>query len=304
MSHRWFSEYLEALQAERGAARTTLESYARDLRAFAEGLGAETSVETASRTDIEKHLSTLEALGRSPATRARRLSAIRGFYRFAFVEGLRSDDPAALIRGPRPGRHLPGTLSEEEVDRLLSAAAETGRTETERCRNACLMEVLYATGLRVSELVSLPVSAARGDPRTLFVRGKGGKERMVPLSDPARDAMAAWLALRDRDEALRVDQGGIASAYLFPSRSKAGHITRNQFFLLVKQMAARAGIAPDAVSPHTLRHAFATHLLAHGADLRAIQALLGHADVATTEIYTHVLEERLKQIVLDNHPLA
>jgi integrase/recombinase XerD len=182
---------------------------------------------------------------------------------------------------------------------MLARAAEHGRNATERTRNACLMQMLYATGMRVSELVGLPVSAARGDPRMLYIRGKGGRERMVPLSGPARDALADWLALRDEAEDARAP-----SPFLFPSRGKTGHLTRTQFLLTVKKIAALAGLDPAKVSPHTLRHAFATHLLANGADLRAIQTLLGHADVATTEIYTHVLEERLRAIVLENHPLS
>ncbi|MHA3978723.1 site-specific tyrosine recombinase XerD [Halovulum sp. GXIMD14794] len=304
-THPWTGPFLEALQVERNAARATLENYARDLHDFAGHIErAGGTVDSASRSQIEDYLTALELDGRAASTRARRLSALKGFYRFAFTEGFRNDDPAALIPGPRQGRKLPGTLSEDDVDSLLDAAAQTGRTEDDRIRNRCLMELLYATGLRVSELVSLPVAAARGDPRMLLVRGKGGRERMVPLSDPARQALADWLRARDAAEDEAAQKGRPASAFLFPSRSKAGHMTRTQFFLLVKQFAATAGIAQDSVSPHTLRHAFATHLLANGADLRSIQALLGHADVATTEIYTHVLEERLKQIVLETHPLA
>jgi len=303
--HTWIGPFLEALQVERNAARATLENYARDLRDYADYLSrAGATLEDATRAQIEDYLAALELEGRAASTRARRLSALKGFYRFAFTEGFRGDDPAALIPGPRQGRKLPGTLSEADVDALLDAAAQTGRTDAERLRNRCLMELLYATGLRVSELVGLPAAAARGDPRMLLVRGKGGRERMVPLSEPAREALADWLTVRDAAEDAATAEGRAASAFLFPSRARAGHMTRTQFFLLVKKFAATAGIAPDTVSPHTLRHAFATHLLANGADLRAIQTLLGHADVATTEIYTHVLEERLKQIVLDNHPLA
>ena len=217
---------------------------------------------------------------------------------------MRADDPAALIAGPKLGRKLPGTMSEQDVERFLDAARTLGRTDHDRQRNACLMELLYATGLRVTELVSLPVRAARGDPRTLYVKGKGGRERMVPLSEPARDELVAWLKLRDATEEARTAKGHACSPHLFPSRGKAGHLTRVQFFQLVKSCAASAGLDPAVVSPHTLRHAFATHLLANGADLRAIQSLLGHADVATTEIYTHVLEERLRAIVLNTHPLA
>ncbi len=304
-ANTWIGPFLEALQVERNAARATLENYARDLRDYADHLSrAGATIEGATRAQIEDYLTALELEGRAASTRARRLSALKGFYRFAFTEGLRGDDPAALIPGPRQGRKLPGTLSESDVDALLDAAAQTGRTDAERLRNRCLMELLYATGLRVSELVGLPAAAARGDPRMLLVRGKGGRERMVPLSDPAREALADWLAVRDAAEDEATAEGRAPSAFLFPSRARAGHMTRTQFFLLVKKFAATAGIPPDTVSPHTLRHAFATHLLGNGADLRAIQTLLGHADVATTEIYTHVLEERLKQIVLDTHPLA
>jgi integrase/recombinase XerD len=193
----------------------------------------------------------------------------------------------------------------EEAGRLLDAARESGRNEGERLRNTCLIELLYATGLRVSELVSLPVATLRGDPRMLLVRGKGGKERMVPLSPPARDAAQAWLAHRDRAEDLeRTERGTPPSPHLFPSRGKAGHLTRVRFYTLIKEIATGAGIDPARVTPHSLRHAFATHLLQNGADLRAIQTLLGHADIATTEIYTHVLDARLRDLVLENHPLA
>ncbi|MEM8871581.1 MAG: tyrosine recombinase [Pseudomonadota bacterium] len=307
MVHPWCAEFLESLQAERNAAQRTLDSYLRDLSDFETFLArSERSLETCDRAGIEAYLSDLNARGLSPATRARRLSALKGLYRFAFTEGHRDDEPAALVPGPKQGRRLPKTLSPDDVDALLDAAATAGRSKHERLRNVCLMEVLYATGLRATELVSLPVGAARGDPRMLYVRGKGGVERMVPLSDPARQALRDWLETRDRHEALSIAKTGkgAASAFLFPSSSKAGHLTRVQFFHIVKSLAASAGLDPTLVSPHTLRHAFATHLLANGADLRVIQTLLGHADVATTEIYTHVLEERLKQIVLERHPLA
>ena len=209
-----------------------------------------------------------------------------------------------MAKGPGRDKRLPKTLSEDEVDRLLKAAAASGRG-SDRARNICLMEVLYATGMRVSELVSLPVAAARGDPRMLLVRGKGGKERMVPLSPPARSALAEWLTLRDAaEDAARMEKGAVPSKYLFPSRGASGHLTRHRFYGLIKEFAVAAGVSPGKVTPHTLRHAFATHLLARGADLRAIQTLLGHADVATTEIYTHVLDERLQNLVLERHPLA
>jgi integrase/recombinase XerD len=301
----WSARFLEAIQAERDAARNTLLSYARDFRDYAAFLAARGKrLPDAGRDDIEAYLVDQAVRGMAEATRARRLSAIRQLYRFAYLEGWRADDPAALIKGPKRRRSLPGALSEADVDRLLAAAETHGRSPAERLRDACLMQLLYATGLRVSELVALPVAAVRGDPRMILVRGKGGRERMVPLSAPARDALAAWLAARDAAEAEGARAGRPRSPFLFPSRSRGGHLTRASFFLLVKSLARSAGLDAAAVSPHTLRHAFATHLLAHGADLRVIQTLLGHASIATTEIYTHVIDVRLRELVLDKHPLA
>ncbi|MCR8547140.1 site-specific tyrosine recombinase XerD [Salipiger sp. P9] len=301
----WIGGFLEAQAAERGAADNTTAAYARDLTDFsgwltARGLG----LDDAARADVEAYLVDCEAQGLAVSTRARRLSSIKQLYRFAFEEGLRSDNPAVQISGPGKPKRLPKTLSVDEVDRLLAAAETHGRTADDRLRNTCLMQLLYATGMRVTELVTLPVSAARGDPRMLLIRGKGGKERMVPLSPPARAALAAWLLRRDAQDELNRSKGKPASLHLFPSRGKAGHLTRHAFYLLIKEIAVGAGVSPAKVTPHTLRHAFATHLLQNGADLRAIQTFLGHADVATTEIYTHVLEERLKELVLDHHPLA
>lgn len=299
---RWLERYLEAIQAERDASRNTVLSYARDLNDFAAFLRrAGKDYADAGRADIEAYLVDQDDRGMALATRARRLSAIRQLYRFAFLEGWREDDPAALIRGPKRQRALPGNLSETEVDRLLDAAATMGKTEAERLRDTCLLQLLYATGLRVSELVSLPVAAVRGDPRMILVRGKGGRERMVPLSPPARAALVAWLAHLDAAEE---GPPRPRSPHLFPARSRRGHMTRERFFLLVKDLARAAGLDAGKVSPHTLRHAFATHLLANGADLRVIQTLLGHASIATTEIYTHVLETRLRALVLERHPLA
>jgi integrase/recombinase XerD len=297
----WLERYLEAIQAERDAARNTLISYARDLNDFSAFLQARgKDYADAGRPDIEAYLVDQADRGMAETTRARRLSAIRQLYRFAFLEGWRSDDPAALIKGPKRRRTLPGALSESEVDRLLDAAGQRGRTEAERLRDTCLMQLLYATGLRVSELVSLPLAAVRGDPRMILIRGKGGRERMVPLSPPARQALAAWLAHLDSD----AERPRPRSPHLFPARGRRGHMTRERFFLLVKDLARHAGLDAAAVSPHTLRHAFATHLLANGADLRVIQTLLGHASIATTEIYTHVLDTRLRDLVLEKHPLA
>ena len=301
----WISTFLEAQAAELGAATNTLLAYGRDLKDFSGWLDRhKSSFAAAERDQIEGYLIDCDAEGLARSTRARRLSAIKQIYRFAFEEGWRETNPAIQIKGPGRQKRLPKTLDVPEVDRLLNAARQTGRNTTEKVRNTCLMELLYATGMRVTELVSLPVSSARGDPRMLLVLGKGGKERMVPLSPPARDALAAWLSLRDEAEEQHVADGGQRSRFLFPSRGKSGHLTRHMFFHLIKELAVQGGVSPEKVTPHTLRHAFATHLLANGADLRSIQTLLGHADVATTEIYTHVLNERLSELVLEHHPLA
>ncbi|WP_375552151.1 tyrosine recombinase [Rhodophyticola porphyridii] len=303
---RWIQSFIEAQAAELNAARNTQLAYTRDLDDFRRFLGLrDTDLLSATRADIEAYLTALDARGMARATRARRLSSIKQLYRFAYEEGLRSDNPAQLIKGPGRDRRLPKTLTVDQVDRLLDAAETHGRSPGDRLRNACLMQMLYATGMRVTELISLPVSAARGDPQVLLIKGKGGKERMVPLSPPARLALAAWLEHRDAEEDRKADETGTpVSRFLFPSHGKSGHVTRVRFFTLVKEIAVAAGIPPGDVTPHTLRHAFATHLLAGGADLRSIQTLLGHADISTTEIYTHVLDERLKSLVFDHHPLA
>jgi integrase/recombinase XerD len=302
-SHRWISTFLQAQSAEHNAARNTQLAYGRDLLAFVAFL-APTPLSQASRDDVENYLLRCAAEGLSQSTRARRLSAIRQLYRFAFEEGWRSDNPALQIKGPGATRHLPKNLSQDDVLRLLQAARTTGRTERERQRNTLLIELLYASGLRVSELVTLPLATVRGAPRMILVKGKGNKDRMAPLSDPARAALAAWLTLRDAEEDQARLAGKPANRYLFPGSGADGHLTRQQFFGLVKSMALTAGLDPAQVSPHVLRHAFATHLLANGADLRVIQMLLGHADLSSTEIYTHVLEDHLKDLVLNHHPLA
>ena len=301
----WISAFLEAQAAELGAATNTLLAYGRDLKDFDAYLAAKAlDFNLAARNDVEAYLVWCDAQGLAKSTLARRLSAIKQLYRFAFEEGLRSDNPAIQITGPGKSKRLPKVLSEQEVDRLLEAARSSGRNQQEKLRNTCLMELLYATGMRVSELVSLPVSATRGDPRLLLIMGKGGKERLVPLSAPSRAALSSWLAMRDEIDAASQAQKIPASRFLFPSRGASGHLTRHRFYLMIKEFAVAGGVDPSKVTPHTLRHAFATHLLAHGADLRAIQTMLGHADVATTEIYTHVLEARLSELVLENHPLA
>lgn len=305
MMLRQVQTFLEAQAAELDAATNTQLAYARDLKKFIDWLGRSgRTFETTTRSDIEGFLVDCDAQGLSTATRARRLSAIKQIFRFAFEEGWRSDNPAIQIKGPCRDKRLPKVLSEEEVDKLLAASRTVGRNTVDRTRNTCLMELLYATGMRVTELVSLPVSAARGDPRMLLIRGKGGKERMVPLSPPARKALALWLKSRDKTADLARMAGKPASKFLFPSSGKEGHLTRHRFYVLIKDMAVSGGVSPDKVTPHTLRHAFATHLLANGADLRSIQTLLGHVDLATTEIYTHVLDQRLKDLVMEHHPLA
>lgn len=302
---RWISTFLEAQAAELDAARNTQLAYGRDLVDFGGWLdrGAK-AFSTADRADIEAYLIFCEAQGLSKSTRARRLSAIRQLYRFAFEEGWRSDNPGLRIKGPGRSAKLPKTLELPQVEALITAASASARTPEDANRNRCLMELIYATGMRVSELVELPVASARGGPAMILVRGKGGKERMVPLSPPAKAALAAWLALRDAAEAAAQTAGKKPSRFLFPGRGAAGHLTRQQFFVLLKGFALHAGLDPATVTPHTLRHAFATHLLAGGADLRVIQTLLGHADLSTTEIYTHVLDEHLKTLVLNYHPLA
>ena len=297
----WVGAFLDSLVAERDAATNTRLAYARDLNDFSGWLAHKgLDLSGVSQADVDAYLLSCEAQGLSKSTRARRLSSIRQLFRFAHEEGFREDNPTLRLSGPGKERKLPETLELSEIEALIAAARAS---ERDCLRNTCLLELLYATGMRVSELVSLPVAAARGDPRVILVKGKGGKERLVPLSPPARGALAAWLRERDEVEGGR-PQGALVSKFLFPSRAVAGHLTRQGFFALLKDLAAQAGIPLDRVTPHRLRHAFATHLLAGGADLRSIQVMLGHADLATTEIYTHVLDERLRELVLTKHPLA
>jgi len=302
---RWISAFLEARVAEAGAARNTQLAYGRDLVDFAGWLAARgLTLAEATRAAVEDYLVQCDARGLARATRARRLSAIRQLYRFAAEEGWRDDNPALRLSGPGKAQGLPRTLTRDEVVRLIDAARTKGRSPADRARNTALLELLYATGLRVSELVGLPLAAVRGDPRMLLVRGKGGKERMVPLSAPARAALAAWLVCRDADEAAARREGRPPGRFLWPGSGREGHMTRQHFHLMLKDIAVLAGLSPARVTPHVLRHAFATHLLAGGADLRVIQTLLGHADVTSTEIYTHVLDAHLTALVLTRHPLA
>jgi integrase/recombinase XerD len=305
--------YLDMLAAERGAAANTLEAYRRDLEDFAGDLRQHGgAVATAGSDAIRDYLGRLSERAFSAASVARRLSAIRQLYRFLYAEGNRKDDPAAAIEGPKRGRALPKVLSVSHVDQLLATArrsVEDGeRAISERLRAArlnCLLEVLYATGMRVSELVALPASAAQRDQRMLIVRGKGNKERLVPLNDSAKQAIRDYLALRE-EAGSKLAKKGLAKAakWLFPSFGASGHLTRQHFARDLKALAAATGLKPKQVSPHVLRHAFASHLLQNGADLRSVQTLLGHADISTTQIYTHVLEERLKSLVRDLHPLG
>ncbi|WP_281173912.1 site-specific tyrosine recombinase XerD [Afifella pfennigii] len=292
--------FLEMLAAERGAAANTLAAYRRDLADFAQ---SSPGLRAATAEDIRRYVGALAGRGMSPATQSRRVSALRQLFRFLLAEGLRSDDPTLALEPPKPRRGLPKSLSVAEVEALLAAAralaeadAPPGRRLT-ALRSLALLELLYATGLRVSELVSLPASAAQGERPFLIVTGKGGRERLVPLNEAAREAMQAWRAVSRT-------RGGTQSRYLFPADSASGHLTRQAFARDLKQIGIAAGIAPSRLSPHVLRHAFASHLLAGGADLRAVQMLLGHADISTTQIYTHILEERMKELVGAHHPLA
>ena len=305
---RRIATFLDAQAAEAGAARNTILAYGRDLRDFAGWLAAhDIALDATGRDDIERYLARCDAIGLSRATRARRLSAIRQLFRFALDEGWRGDDPAIRIAGPGRAQRLPRTLSPAEMTALLDAAANGDAGAPDRARTVCALELLYATGMRVSELVGLPVDACRGDPRLLMIRGKGGKERMVPLTRPARAALRDWLSHREgagADTALGRLVRGNGARWLFPAKGAAGHMTRQAFHALLGRIAVAAGIAPDRVTPHVIRHAFATNLLEGGADLRSIQTLLGHADLGTTEIYTHVLDERKRDLVLKHHPLA
>ena len=304
---RYGDLFLEMIAAERGAAKNTIEAYRRDLEDFFSWVTRQkTGIGKVSGAEIRVWLADLAARGLSTSSTARRLSCVRQFFRFLYNENHRSDDPTVVLEGPKRGRPLPKVLSMEEVDRLLTVAAEgiddPGRPLAERLKAArmnCLLELLYGTGLRVSELVSLPLRAAHGREPMLSIKGKGGRERLVPLSPASKRAIDHW---RDLLAAARPEQA--KAAWLFPADSESGHLTRQAFARDLKDAAIAAGIAPARISPHVLRHAFASHLLQNGADLRIVQELLGHADVSTTQIYTHVLDERMKAMVRDLHPLS
>ncbi|MDQ0420565.1 integrase/recombinase XerD [Peteryoungia aggregata LMG 23059] len=295
--------FLEMLSAERGAAQNTLASYERDLDDLSDFLsGRKVSLGAASREDLTAYLSDLARRGFQPTSQARRLSAMRQFYKFLYAEGLRGDDPTTILDAPKKARSLPKVLSVQDVTAMLSRAEEEagleGPEQPARIRRLALLELLYATGMRVSELVSLPVKVLTQEGRFLLVRGKGNKERLVPLSRTALEALARYGKFRGADPA-QAD-----SPFLFPAASKEGHLPRQVFARELKDLAIRAGLSANAVSPHVLRHAFASHLLGNGADLRAVQELLGHSDISTTQIYTHVLDERLQHLVHTHHPLA
>ncbi|WP_081604767.1 site-specific tyrosine recombinase XerD [Micavibrio aeruginosavorus] len=310
--HPLVDSFLDMLTTERGAAMNTRQAYWRDLADFSLYLRDKASKEIvdASNDEIKSYLRDLgdkmHVKGQNTAqiatrTVARRLSALRQFYRYLVSENIRKDDPTSAIESPKQGRTLPKTLSESEVSNLIKAAAIGGGADS--LRLVCLLEMLYATGLRVSELVGLPLSSINDDRQFLMVEGKGGRERMVPLSEPAQKSLEKYLDVRQQFVAS--DDKGTQGQWLFPSRtSESGHLTRQRFAQLLKDLADTAGIDADRVSPHILRHAFATHLLNNGADLRAVQKMLGHADIATTQIYTHIVGEKAKKTVEEKHPLG
>ncbi|MFL5294917.1 MAG: site-specific tyrosine recombinase XerD [Phenylobacterium sp.] len=299
----WAEAFLEMMSVERAAAKNTLTAYGRDLadaQGFLAGRGRDLG--DASAEDVEAYFTALGARGLSPATAARRRAAVRQFYRFVLGEGWRADDPSRRVEAPRKGRSLPKVLTRDEVDRLIAAAAarDGGPHGAGGLRLACMVELAYASGLRISELTGLTLDALARDPAYLIVKGKGGKERLAPLNEAARTAVKAYLDVRESF----LPKGQKANPWLFPSRGKGGRLTPRRFAQLLDEAAVDAGIDPARVSPHVLRHAFATHLLEGGADLRVVQTLLGHADIGTTQIYTHVAGERLAEVVGTKHPLA
>jgi integrase/recombinase XerD len=304
--------FVDMLSAERGAANNTLDAYSRDLRNFTAYVQAQgRDLKDAQTDDITGFIAAMVEEGLAASSRARRLSALKQFYRFLMAEGLRADDPAGTVGGPKRETALPKTLSVEEVDRLLTVAHQRvtevhNGQRLKALRLYCLLEILYATGMRVSELVALPRNALAGDERMLIIKGKGERQRMVPLNAAAQEALNLYL--RERDQTLNASNGSSAmsgnSAWLFPSWGQHGHLTRQRLAQELKLLANRAGIEPSRVSPHVLRHAFASHMLERGADLRSVQKLLGHADISTTQVYTHLLEGHLRQVVREHHPLG
>jgi integrase/recombinase XerD len=291
--------FLEMLSAERGASPHTLDAYRRDLLDYSGYVRNKSrTLATGTAADIRGYLTTLSQAGLKASTQARRLSALRQLHRFLLDEDIRQDDPTSAIEAPKRGRPLPKIVTEAQTQSLIDAAANLDGPEA--IRLLCIVELLYASGLRVSELVTLPLTAVAGERRMLLVKGKGGKERLVPLGAPAREAIVAYLKIRARF----LPASERAQRFVFPSRGAGGHLTRRRVGQLMTELAMKAGLDPSKLSPHVLRHAFASHLVAHGADLRSVQQLLGHADIATTQIYTHVQDERLKRLVTEKHPIA
>ena len=295
-------KFLEAKYAEEGLSENSILAYSKDLEKVSLKIGK--SLLQVTQTELEKYIIYLQKLGHSRSTRARHLSSIKQFFKFCVEAGFSTMDPSSQLSGPKLPKPFPKTLSLEEVDGLLKVAKTQGQTEFERARNKCLMEILYASGMRITELMSLPVATVRGKPKMILIKGKGSKERLVPLSPAAIEALDQWLKLRDEKEDLSLKKGLKRSSFLFPSNSKNGYLTRNWFFNKIKSWAIEAGVKSENVSPHAIRHAFATHLLSNGADLRVIQTLLGHSDITTTEIYTHIVNDKLKSTLEEHHPLS
>ncbi len=304
MSAALLESFLDMMSAERGASANTLEAYSRDLADFVGWLAAKgVPVRNVGRDEVRQYLTALSASGAAGTSQARKLSALRQFFGFLYSEGVRKDDPTTAIDAPKRGRPLPKILSREEMATLLDTAAAMAEENDDGVRLCCIVEMLYASGLRVSELATLPLQAVRNRDGFLLVKGKGGKERLAPLNPQARAIIARWLTVRD-SHLPKGERRATAERFLFPSRSGECHLTRRRLHQLLKELAGKAGIDPDKLSPHVLRHAFATHLVEGGADLRSVQSLLGHADIATTQIYTHVARDHLTATVAAAHPLA
>lgn len=299
MNRELIEAFTETMTAERGSSPNTVAAYTRDLKDFGTFLdGRRRTFENADMKDLRAYMVATAEKGRAEKTQARRLSALREFYKYLYTEKIRKDNPSEALDAPRLKKALPKYLSEDEIDRLFAAIDEM-TSASKAIRMRALLEILYASGLRVSELVTLPANIVNIKDNFLIVRGKGSKDRMVPLTDVARQALRDWIPERERTL-----PKGRASRWLFPSTGKTGHLTRESFFLELKELAIAAGIAPERVSPHVIRHSFASHLVAHDADLRTVQQMLGHADIATTQIYTHILDNRLKNSVEKSHPMA
>ena len=297
--------FLDMMSAERGASQNTLAAYRRDILEFAASCaGSRTSLKDASRSHVRSFLGSLAAAKRKTSSQARKLSALRRFYGFLYADGIRGDDPCGAVEAPRLSRPLPKILSAAEALKLVEAARGESSDDAESARLLCIVEMLYASGLRVSELVTLPLSSVRTNERFIHVRGKGGRERLAPVGGAAREALQAYLSVREEFLPRDIRKLPAAGRFLFPSRGREGHLTRRRCHQLLKDLAVKAGLDPARLSPHVLRHAFATHLVEGGADLRSVQTLLGHADIATTQIYTHVARDRLRRTIEAAHPLA